>query len=431
MSIPKRKDLISLALGLPHPSCFPLKGINLEIESPESDFKETEKISRDIESNTNEIIQSCQYMSSNGLLNFNNWVKTYIEKYFKPNYNENNWNYLIQSGGTQSLDSIFRMLIDPTLDSIICENLTYSCFLETCIPFRVNLLSVGLDNEGISVNDIDNLLNNWSINYPNKRKPKFIYTVPTGQNPTGITMSLKRRKDLLNICNKHDLLIIEDDPYYHLQLNDEQIHIPSLLKFDTEGRVIRIDSFSKMLMPGLRVSIVTANKLFIKKLSMHNELSIHSASANSQLILSMIFQKWGDDGFQKWISHLQKLYKLRRDLMLKSFDKYLPKDLVNYNRPNYGMFIWINANLEKFYNLKKNELNDNQWATFIEDKIFDVASQKYDVILTKGHWFMKDKENTNISGFRATYSFANEDEIVKGSELFGKAVTDVYNSLYN
>jgi aromatic amino acid aminotransferase I len=430
MAIPKGDDIISLALGLPSPDCFPLKGIKLDVESPNSNFLKTETIQRNIIEHPDEIISSCQYMSSNGIQEFNNWVKNYIEKYFKPNYN--NWDFLIQSGATQSLDAIFRMLINPNKDTILCENLTYSCFLETCIPFRVNLFSVEMDEFGIIPENLDILLNNWLINEKTKNlnKPKIFYLVPTGHNPTGITLSTERRIEIVNIANKHDLIIIEDDPYYHLQLDNNSIHIPSLLNFDTQGRVIRIDSFSKMLMPGLRVSIVTCNKLFIKNLSMHNELSIHSASANSQLILQMIFNQWGNDGFESWLKHLQSLYLKRRNILLNAFDKFLPKDLVNYNRPNYGMFIWINANMDKFKKLENSKLNDFQWAEFIENEIYKVASEKYKVILTKGHWFMKDK-NSLIAGFRATYSFVDEDKMIKGAELFGKAVEDVYKSLYN
>lgn len=428
MAIPKG-DVISLAVGLPNPACFPLKGLALDVESPVSNFDKTEKINYTIESHPDQLVESCQYMSSKGLAHFDQWVKSYVEKYFKPGYSS--WGYLVQSGATQSLDAIFRMLINPTEDTVLCEKLTYSCFLETCVPFRVKLFSVEMDEFGVVPEKMDELLSNWAVNESTKnlKKPKLFYTMPTGHNPTGITLSKERRHALLEVCSRHNILIVEDDPYYHLQLDNDE-NIPSLLKFDTEGRVIRIDSFSKMLMPGLRVSIVTANHLFISKLSMHNELSIHSASANSQLVLEMIFSQWGEDGFDKWLKHLQSLYRKRRAIMLDAFDKYLPKNLVTYNRPNHGMFIWINAKLDKFVQPASSTLKDYEWATHIEDEIYRVASEKYKVILTKGHWFMHD-QTTVCSGFRATYAYAKEEEMVKGAELFGKAISDVYNGLYN
>lgn len=423
-------DAISLALGLPNPTCFPLKGIQLDVESPISNFYKTDKINYTVDSHPDHLISSCQYMSSDGLQYFNDWVKfNYINKFFKPNYN--NWNYLIQSGSTQSLDALFRLLLNPNVDTVLCESLTYSCFLETCIPMRIKPFSVKMDDLGLDPNHLDNLLNNWSVNNETKnfKMPKLLYTMPTGHNPTGITLSVERRKLLLEICNKHNILIIEDDPYYHLKLENDN-DIPSLLNFDTQGRVIRIDSFSKMLMPGLRVSIVTANNTFIEKLSNHNELSIHSASANSQLILEMIFNKWGNKGFDEWLNHLQSLYTKRRNEMLDALDQFLPQDLVTYNRPNHGMFIWINANLNKFFKPETSQLTDYEWALFIEDEIYKVACEKYKIVLTKGHWFMQNK-NQNVAGFRVSYSFASNDEMQKGAELFGKAVTDVYYSLYS
>lgn len=427
MAFPKG-DVISLAVGLPNPACFPLKGVELDVESPGSQFRKTERIGYTIDTHPDQLVDSCQYMSSRGLAHFDEWVKAYVEKYFLPGYA--GWKYLVQSGATQSLDAIFRMLLNPNEDTVLCEKLTYSCFLETCIPFRVKLFSVEMDDFGVVPEKMDELLCGWSAAgsaTEGLKKPKVFYTMPTGHNPTGITLSTERRRALMEVCNKHNILVIEDDPYYHLQL-DDAANIPSLLKFDVEGRVIRIDSFSKMLMPGLRVSIVTANDLFIDKLSMHNELSIHSASANSQLVLEMIFSKWGDGGFDAWLRHLQSMYRRRRDVMLGAFDRYLPKSLVTYNRPNHGMFIWVNAKLDQFAQPSDSTLKDYEWATHVEDEIFRVASEKYKVTLTKGHWFMQDK-HTVCSGFRATYAFASEDEMVKGAELFGKAISDVHSSL--
>ncbi|TID31381.1 hypothetical protein CANINC_000010 [Pichia inconspicua] len=424
----KGDDLISLSLGLPSPACFPLKGITLDVQSPKSNFQQTETISRTIETHPDEIIESCQYMSSSGLKYFNQWIKQYVTDYFLPGYSE--WDFIIQAGGTQSLDAIFRMLIDPGEDTALCETLTYPCFLETCVPLRIKTISIEMDENGIVPSKLEETLQNWNINETTKnlKKPKLIYLMPTGHNPTGITLSIERRRRIVELASIHNFLIVEDDPYYHLQL-DENEHIPSLLKFDTEGRVIRIDSFSKMLMPGLRVSIVTANKLFIKKLSMHNELSIHSAAASSQLILQMIFSNWGETGFKDWLSHLQDLYRRRRDVLLNAFKKFIPHDLVTYNEPNYGMFLWINVNLDQFKKPQGSSLSDSKWATKVEDSVYN-AALKCNVVLTKGHWFMHHK-TMKIAGFRATYAFVDEDKMIKAAELLGKAIKNSYELLCN
>lgn len=422
----KGEDLISLSLGLPSPACFPLKGIQLEVESPESDFTKTDTIARSTETHPEEIVASCQYMSSDGLNQFNAWIKQYLVDFFLPGYN--NWDFLIQAGGTQSLDAIFRMLLNPGEDTVLCETLTYPCFIETCAPLRIKTVAVEMDDEGIVPEKLEQTLQNWDTNDSTKnlKKPKLIYLMPTGHNPTGITLSSERRQQVVELANKYNFLIVEDDPYYHLQLENTD-HVPSLLKFDTEGRVLRIDSFSKMLMPGLRVSIVTANDLFISKLRMHNELSIHSAASSSQMILQMIFSKWGKTGFSQWLSHLQDLYRARRKVMLDAFDKYIPKDLVSYNRPNYGMFIWVNVDLNVFKKPQGSTLSDSEWAVIVEDEIYNTAI-KCKVVLAKGHWFMHDTKMVK-AGFRATYSFVDESKMVKSAELLGEALKISYETL--
>lgn len=421
-------DLISLSLGLPNPSCFPLKGISLNVESPKSNFENTTTITRTIKTHPDEIIESCQYMSPSGLTHFNQWIKQYVTDYFLPGYS--NWDFIIQAGATHSLDALFRMLIDPGEDTVLCETLTYPCFLETCVPLRIKTVAIEMDDKGIDPSNLEETLQNWDTNESTKhlKRPKLIYLMPTGHNPTGITLSLERRRRVVELANKYNFLIIEDDPYYHLQLDDNE-HIPSLLKFDTEGRVIRIDSFSKMLMPGLRVSIVTANKLFINKLSMHNDLSIHSAAASSQMILQMIFNDWGQSGFKDWLFHLQNLYRKRRAVLLNAFEKYIPHDLVTYNKPNYGMFLWINVNLNRFKKPQNSKLSDSEWATKVEDYLYD-AALKSKVVLTKGHWFMHHK-TMMTAGFRATYAFVDEDQMIKAAELLGNAIRKSYDSLYN
>lgn len=429
MTIPTGEDIVSLAAGLPNPKCFPLHGIHVDVQSPVKNFTTTDKISRIAETPRGEVTESCQYISFDGLTNFNAWVQKYLVTYFKPAYED--WNWIIQSGATQSLESIMRLLLNPGTDTILCESLTYSCFLETCIPLRVKLVPVEMDEFGLVPAKLETLLENWHSNDLVKSLtfPKLLYTMPTGHNPTGITLSTERRKQLLDVCNKFNILIVEDDPYYHLQLDNNR-HIPSLVQFDTQGRVIRIDSFSKMLMPGLRVSIVTCNGFFRKKLSMHNELSIHSASGPSQLMLQMIFNEWGDTGFSKWLQHIQSMYRERRDLMLQAFDSHLPHELVTYNRPNYGMFIWVNAKLEKFKKPRDSKLKLHEWAQHIEDLIFKVASEKYRVTVTKGRWFMPDK-STPIAGFRVTYSYVDQTKINHAVQLLAQAIQEVHDTLLN
>ncbi|GMM31957.1 hypothetical protein DAMA08_047020 [Martiniozyma asiatica (nom. inval.)] len=426
MILPKGPNMISLAPGLPHPTCFPMKNLAVTLQDPATEFEQVKTVSNiDLDGNQHpNLVESCQYIASTGLSDFKEWVGQHITEFHKPDYKD--WDFLIQAGGTQSLDAIFRVLMNSNEDTILCENLTYSCFLETCRPLRLKVFGVDINNDGVDTEHLDQILTNWSTNDKTKnfKKPKLFYTMPTGHNPTSVTMSDSKRHSLLDICRKHDIIIIEDDPYFHLQLNEKSP--PSLLKYDTDGRVIRIDSFSKMLMPGMRVSIITCNKIFHAKFKMFNELTIHSAAASSQLILSMIFKEWEESGFEKWLIHLQSLYKNRRDIMLNAIDKFMPNGLVEFNRPNFGMFIWLTLDNKKWPKTENSKTCN--WNLDLENEIFNLAIEN-DVAVAKGHWFMVDNE-TPLTAFRLSYSYAEFDQMERAIEKFSKVIQNVWDSHY-
>ncbi|KAG7813595.1 hypothetical protein KL921_001141 [Ogataea angusta] len=410
--------IISLGAGLPHPDCFPLKSVSFDFLSPKTGFSTTEKV----EVPDNELLyEALQYTSGRGTSYFDEFSKKHIETYHKPLYND--WDIVVTAGATQSLDAVLRLLCDPNEDTILSEEFTYPAFLETCSPMRLKVFPVKVDEHGVCPKDLDKLLVDWSG--PHK-KPKLIYTMPVGQNPLGITMSLERRGEFYEVCKKHDLIIVEDDPYYHLQLDYEE-KLPSLLKFDTDGRVIRFDSFSKIMTPGARCSIVTANKVFVDKLVVHNEVSIHSSAAPSQLILHELLKTWEAQGFAKWVEHLGQHYKKRRALLNSAFERFLPKELCSWNLPDSGMFLWIEINQEAF--AKPENIPANQWATELENMIFDANIDK-GVLLAKGHWFMVD-QTLQKAGFRATYAFAEEEELVEASQRFGEALKSIHAKLAN
>ncbi|QOU21315.1 hypothetical protein BRETT_001037 [Brettanomyces bruxellensis] len=423
-------DIISFGCGMPHSDCFPLKGLSIKYTTPDSNFKKTAIGSNEDDANSkegaSEIYQMCQYMSASGTTYFKKWTHGHIEEFHKPAFRD--WDCLIQSGATLSFDQILRMICDPEIDTILAEELTYPCFLESCKPLRLKVFGVKMDADGVDVNDLDMILTNWYEDERTKkyRKPKFYYCMPFGQNPSGITMTIQRKKDLLQICQKHDILVVEDDPYFHLQLDPSAKNVPSLLKFDNDGRVLRIDSFSKMMMPGMRISVVTANKFFVKKLTMMNELSIHSAAAPSQLIVYMLMQEWRQRGFHQWIEYIQANYRRRRDIILDAFDKYLPKSLCSWNKPSSGMFLWIKLQLDKFPKLDRSE-DDSEWALELEDLVYDQAL-KEKIYLTKGHWFMID--DMVMAGFRATYASGEYEDLYEGSRRLGIAIRHVHENLY-
>ena len=154
-------------------------------------------------------------------------------------------------------------------------------------------------------------------------------------------MPLTRRKEILDICSKLDLVVIEDDPYFFLNLpKPSSKPVQSLFSLDTDGRVVRLDSFSKVVAPGFRLGWISAAKCFMDKFDALSQVTTWSASGISQSVLLAILEEWGDEGFEKQISKLCKSYTRRRDALLKAMDEHL-SDLATWTIPNAGMFIWI------------------------------------------------------------------------------------------
>ena len=198
---------------------------------------------------------------------------------------------------------------------------------------------------------------------------RVLYIVPVGQNPTGCTMTLERKKALYAVAQEFDLIILEDDPYYFLQLPpfersssvgsgegsepcpalqelvpgvDKTKLIPSFLSLDTDGRVLRLESFSKLMAPGFRVGIICGPPRFVERFETLSQVTSWSISGVTQAVLFAVLQRWGDDGFAEHVKGLQATYTHRRDALMKAMDRHLGSTgLASWAVPAAGMFVWM------------------------------------------------------------------------------------------
>jgi aromatic amino acid aminotransferase I len=254
-------------------------------------------------------------------------------------------------GSTSAWDSALRIFCEKN-DYIIVDKYSFSSALETAWALGMRTLPVAMDEQGLLPDDLDKLLFNWNIEERNARKPSLLYMVPTGQNPTGATQSRERREKIYAVAQKHNLYIVEDEPYYYLQLpqfssgrplsnnSKESELIPSYLSLDVDGRVLRLDSLSKVLAPGARVGWVTASEQVIEKFIRLNESSCQHPSGFSQVIIyKLLNHHWGHTGFYKWLENIQSEYAWRRDTFVQACEKHLPKDIVSWMPSHAGMFV--------------------------------------------------------------------------------------------
>lgn len=238
-------------------------------------------------------------------------------------------------------------------DCVLVEEYTYPTMVETSLPLGVRLVSVQMDNEGLDPAALEDLLRQWNPSISGKR-PRILYTIPTGHNPTGVTASAERRSKIYEIAQLWGIYILEDDPYHFIQFQHEDRCLstaqispqemarklaPSYLSIDVYGRVLRMDTVSKTIAPGLRIGWITAPQEIIERVTRVQETSVQSPSGFSQIFLLKLLEAWSDNGFVNRILHLQSIFRDQRDEFQKAVEKHLPPGIITYVKPTAGLFV--------------------------------------------------------------------------------------------
>jgi 2-aminoadipate transaminase len=311
----EQPDIISFAGGLPAPEVFPLK-----------EFREA----------CNYVLdhfgpQALQYSTTEGYTPLRQMIARHNARYsveIDPD------NILITSGSQQALDFLGRLFINRG-DYIVVESPTYLGALQAWNAYGAQYIPVRADENGMIVDELEAAL---------RIGPKFIYVLPNFQNPSGSTLSLERRKQLVELADKYGVPIVEDDPYG--QLRYEGDHIPSVVSLDSEyrgpngghysGNVIYLSTFSKLLAPGLRLAWVIAPPEVIRKLVMTKQAAdLHTASFNQ-----FVAYEVAKGGFlDEHVKLIRATYKERRDTMFEMMEEMFPPE-VTWSKPQGGMFLW-------------------------------------------------------------------------------------------
>ncbi len=243
-------------------------------------------------------------------------------------------NILITSGSQQALDLLGKILINPG-DRILVESPTYLGALQAWNVYGAEYVAVPCDENGMITDALEEAL---------RTGPKFIYVLPNFQNPTGVTLSLERRKRLIELADRYGVPIVEDDPYGQLRYEGE--HLPAVVVLDDQyrdrcgacysGNVIYLSTFSKILAPGIRLAWVIAPPEVIHKLVQAKQgADLHTSTFNQ-----LVAYEVSHGGFlDRHIQLIRKCYKERRDTMLGALDAYFPPG-VDWTHPQGGLFLW-------------------------------------------------------------------------------------------
>jgi 2-aminoadipate transaminase len=238
-------------------------------------------------------------------------------------------NFLVTAGSSQAIDLICRLLID-TGDYIVVEAPSFLGALRTFRQAGAEIAEANMDTEGLEVADLDRVITNLKAD---GKKVKFVYTIPTFQNPTGRTMSEGRRRELLEVAARHEVIIVEDDAYHGL-LFDGTIP-PWVWAMDDKGIVLHTGTFSKTLAPGMRLGWVGGAKELIVKMAGLKE------DGDTSPFAGYIAARYAYEGrLDKHIQKLVDLYKRKRDRMLATLERYMP-DGARWTNPQGGFFIWV------------------------------------------------------------------------------------------
>uniref|UniRef100_T1JA88 Kynurenine/alpha-aminoadipate aminotransferase, mitochondrial n=1 Tax=Strigamia maritima TaxID=126957 RepID=T1JA88_STRMM len=388
-------SLIFLASGVPNPKLFPFK-----------DAKITLKDGMQLDITENKMNDALQYGPTPGYPNLIKSLKEFQKKYHNPP-NFEQFDVLVTTGGQDGLCKIFEMMLNPG-DYVIIQEPAYPGTLGILNPYKPNYLVLEGDANGINPDSLRKVLNKWSpedARNVNSGVPKMIYLNPNGANPAGTSISSDRRKEIYKIAQEYDLLIIEDDPYYFLQFSKAA---PSFLSLDTDGRVIRLDSFSKILSAGMRVGYVTGPKPLLERVNFHMQVSTLHTSSLSQVLISELLNEWGPIGFDNHIKNVQTFYKNQKDLMIGFANKWLT-GLAEWDEPVAGMFLWI----------KVRGIDDTH------SMIMEKALEK-NVALVPGRFFLTDDTKPS-SYLRASFSMADSEKMDKGFQRLAALIREELN----
>ncbi len=232
---------------------------------------------------------------------------------------------------SRRLDLVARVLVDPG-DVVIAEAPTYPGAVPVFSAYEAEVIQIEMDGEGMRVDLLEETLERLARE---GRRPKFIYTVPTFHNPAGVTMSLPRRKRLVELADKHEVLVLEDNPYGLLRY--EGAPLPTLRELDGGVYVMYLGTFSKILSPGIRLGWIVAPPPVLEKINLGKQAADLCSSTLSQMVVQAYFEqvRWRD-----YVESLTETYRARRDTMFDALGETLPPQ-AEWTRPQGGLFIWV------------------------------------------------------------------------------------------
>lgn len=303
---------------------------------------------------------------------------------------------LVTTASQQGLDLICKAFFNPG-DVIFCGLPSYLGAVQAFNLFQLTKIGIPLNDDGM---DLDVLEQRIREARAEGKTLRGIYVIPDFQNPSGITMSLEKRKQLLEIARREDLLVFEDNPYGHLRFAGEPV--PSIRSFDTEGRVIMMVTFSKVLCAGLRLAIMIADGDLMDALVRVKQPTDLCTSKLLQILATRYIEEYGLD---EHLKEIQAIYRDKRNAMIDALETYMPKgEGITWTRPEGGLFVWVR--------LPEDIDTEKMLMAAIERKVAYVPGASAFV------------DGSGQNTIRLSYSLVTEEKIVEGIRRLSEVVKE-------
>ena len=375
MAITARPEVISLAGGLPDTSTFP----------PQSFAAQMTRIAQE------SAAKALQYGPTEG---FEETKDCILEVMGAEGMLPDPDDIIVTTGGQQAIDLVCKTLLDPG-DVVICEAPTYPGAIPTLCSYQADVVQVECDEDGMQVEVLEQLLAELR---DEGRRPKFIYSVPSFQNPAGVTMSLERRRHLVELARANELLVVEDNPYGLLRYGGEPM--PPLYQLDGGDFVIYLGTFSKILSPGIRLGWAVAPPPVMEKIVLGKQAADLCTSTLTQFFVREYFaeRRW-----RRYVEDLVEIYRVRRDTMVEALRTYFPAE-ATWTEPEGGLFIWATL------------------PDYIDTSDLLAKALRADVAFVPGQAAYVDGRGSH--SMRLNFSGVGEDEIREGVRRIGKVIAE-------
>ena len=363
--------VISFAAGNPAPEAFPAEDV----------ARITADIMRECP------VEALQYSITEGHPSLREGLTRYMKE--KHGVGKNTDALIITSGAQQVMNLTTAALCDPG-DVVICECPSFIGSLNAFRAGGVRLAGVPMEEDGMNLNALEDALKT-------EKRARFIYTIPNFQNPTGITMSLEKRKALYALAKRYGVMILEDNPYGEIRFEGEDV--PAIKSLDEDGMVIYAGSFSKVLSPGLRVGYAIAPAPVCAKLIVCKQTQDVHTTILSQMIADRFMRECD---FEAHLRRIREIYRHKAGLMMGLMDRFAaPK--MTYHRVQGGLFLWCTL------------------PAGVDMPAFCQTAVQNKVALVPGNAFLME-ESDPCQSFRVNYSTPTDQQLEQGMEILGELI---------